>query len=357
MNLCFRYIGFLYLKYFFFLFVSLECFFVMIDLIKYLDKLPNSANLIVLLLAYDFMYASQFILPLSLILAQIVLMIVLLKNSQWTALLALGYSKLKIFSPIFILGFWITFCFIALNTTPFAYAKEQVDLIIDRGFLGNVKNDLFVKYNNTYIYLEKIFPLLQSAEGLHIYEFDKNNNSILRIVESPEAVFNGEEWNLQNVTIISLDENLQIGQNPLIIQNKETYTTLHGFKPKILENIYEQNGSISITDAYEAILLLDKQDVNTQKIRSLLYNLVFFPLFAPLAMICLSYFTPNSNRYTNLGLMTLGMILGVLVLWGIFFSLSRLSMSGFLQPEISILLPILALLLASFFALFKILKT
>ncbi len=357
MNLFFRHIGFLYLKYFFFLFVSLECFFVVIDLVKYLDELPNSANLVVLLLAYDFMYASQFILPLSLVLAQIVLVIVLLKSSQWTAFLALGYSKIKIFLPIFMLGFMMTFLFIALNATPFAYAKEQVDLIIDKGFLGNVKNDLFVKYNNSYIYFEKIFPLLQSAEGLHIYEFNQENDSILRIIESQKAIFNGIEWNLQNVTITNLDKDLHIGQNPLIVQNRETYATLYGFKPKILENIYEKNGSISIIDAYEAILLFKKQGVNTDKIRGLLYSLIFFPLFAPLVMICLSYFTPNSNRYINLGMMTLGMILGILIAWGIFFSFSRLSMSGFLQPEFSILLPILMLFLASFFVIFKISKT
>lgn len=353
MSLFFRYIGLLYLKYFFFLFVSLECFFVVIDLVKYLDDLPSSANLIVLLLAYDFMYASQFILPLSLVLSQIVLIIALLKSSQWTAFLALGYSKLKIFLPIFTLSFLITFFFIALNATPFAYAKEQIDLIIDQGLLGDYKKNLFVKYDNTYIYFEKIFPLLQSAEGVHIYEFDEEYDFVLRMIESPKAFFNGEEWNLQNVTITNLEDNLQIGQNPLMIQKEATYTTLNGFKPKILENIYEKNGSTSILDAYEAISLFNAQGVNTQKIRGLLYNLIFFPLFSPLMMICLSNFTPNSNRYTNLGLMTLSMILGILIGWGIFFSFSRLSISGFLQPEFSILLPIFALFLMSLFVLLK----
>lgn len=356
MSLFFRYIGLLYLKYFCILFVSLECFFVVIDLVKYLDDLPNSANLIILLLIYDFMYASQFILPLSLILAQIVLVIVLLKSSQWTAFLALGYSKFKIFLPIFALSFLMSFIFIVLNATPFAYAKERVDLIINEGFLGNFKNDLFVKYNNTYIYFEKIFPLLQNAEGVYVFEFNEDNNSILRIVESQKAIFNGEEWELQNVVITNFDNHLQIGQNPLSIQKRETYVTLFGFKPKILENIYEKKGSISIMDAYEAILLLKEQGINTQKIRSLLYNLVFFPLFAPLIMICLADFTPNSNRYANLGLVTMGMILGVLTMWGIFFSFSRLSISGFLQPEFSILIPISILFLASFWTLFRMQK-
>ncbi|TLD83205.1 YjgP/YjgQ family permease [Helicobacter sp. MIT 11-5569] len=357
MSLFFRYISFLYLKYFFFLFASLECFFVAIDLVKFLDNLPNSANLFILLFVYDFMYASQFILPLSLILAQIVLMINLLKSAQFTAFLALGFARIKIFFPIFLLSFLITFAFIALNATPFAYAKERVDLIIDQGFAGNYKNDLFVKYNHNYIYFKKIYPLLQSAEDVIVYEFDPKNDALVSIVESKRAKFNGENWILENATITTLDHTLALGKNPIKIQKGDAYTTLHGFKPKILENIYEKQGSISILDAFEAFMLLKKQNANTQKVRGALYNLLFFPLFAPLIMVCLAIFIPNSNRYANLGLMTLGMILGILILWGIFFSFSRLSMSGFLQPEFSILLPVFILFLTSSFCLYKILKS
>ncbi|WP_279128811.1 LptF/LptG family permease [Helicobacter winghamensis] len=357
MKLFFCYVSFLYLKYFFYLFVSLECFFVAIDLVKFLDDLPSSANLFILLLAYDFMYASQFILPLSLILAQIVLLINLLKSSQFTAFLALGFAKIKIFYPIFLLSFCITLLFIALNATPFAYAKERVDLIIDQGFVGNYKSDLFVKYNQNYIYFKKIYPLLQRAEGVIVYEVNPTQNSLTRIVESKMAQFNGQDWILENVTITTLDDNLELGKNPLKIQKETTYKTLHDFKPKILDNIYEKQGSISILDAFEAFMLLKEQNANTQKVRGALYNLLFFPLFAPLIMICLAVFIPNSNRYANFSLMTLAMILGVLITWGIFFSFSKLSISGFLQPEFSVIMPIFTLFLASSFCFYKILKT
>ena len=359
MNLFSRYIITLYLKYFFILFVSLECFFVLIDLVKYLDELPQSANLIVLLIFYDFVYASNYILPLSLVLAQIVLVISMLRNSQFTAFLAIGYAKFRILLPFFTLSLLITCIFIILNATPFAYAKERVDLIIDQGFVGNFKSDLFIKYNNNYIYFQKIYPLLRSAEGVVVYEFDTENNTLSRIVESQKAKFNdiNAEWVLENVTITALDKNLAIGKNPLIIQKETTYTTLHGFRPKILENIYEEKGNVSIIDAYEAFVLLKEQGANTQKVRGAIYNLIFFPLFAPFIMVCLAVFIPNSNRYANLGLMSLGMILGVLVIWGVFFSFSKLSASGFLQPEFSVLMPIFVLFLVSSFCFYKILKT
>lgn len=354
MTLFSRYIISLYLKYFFILFVSLECFFVLIDLVKYLDELPQSANLIVLLIFYDFVYASNFILPLSLVLAQIVLSISMLRNSQFTAFLALGYSKARIFLPIFIVSFLITLLFVLLNATPFAYAKERVDLIIERGYLGSYKNDLFIKYNENYIYFEKIFPLLKMAENVKVYEVF--NKQVIKIIEAPKATFIEDKWKLEDAKITTLDSNLEVGKNPLKIEEQKTYETLEGFKPKILDNIYEKQGSVSIVDALEAIWLLKKQGVNTQKLRSSLYALIFFPFFAPLVMVCLARFTPNSNRYANIGGITLGMILGVLIVWGVFFSFSRLSMSGFLPPEVSIILPIGILGLVSlwlFLGLFK----
>ena len=73
-------------------------------------------------------------------------------------------------------------------------------------------------------------------------------------------------------------------------------------------------------------------------------------------MVFLSGFTTNSNRYAKLGGITLGMILGILVVWGILFSFSRLSMSGFLQPEFSVIMPIGILALISAWLFVRLLK-
>ncbi|MDA3966513.1 MULTISPECIES: LptF/LptG family permease [Helicobacter] len=354
MSLFTRYISFLYLKSFLIVFVSLECFFVLIDFVKYLDSMPDSANLVVLLLFYSFIYASNFILPLSLVLSQIVFIIVLLKSSQFTAFLSLGYSKARIFNPIFAISFLITIFYILLNTTSFAYAREKMDLIVEQGFISSFKKDLFVKYNNNYIYFEKIFPLLQSASNVKIYEM-RDNVTIRRIIESKEARFDGVDWILDSAKITTIDDDVSHNK-PLQVSYEENFKTLNKFKPKILDNIYEKHGSVSIVDAYEAIELLKTQGVNIDKLRGSLYYLLFFPFFAPLAMVCLSNFTPNSNRYVSLGFVGFIMILCVLMLWGIFFSFSRLSMSGFLAPEFSILLPMFILFLCSCYFYNKLLR-
>ena len=75
------------------MFFALELFFISIDSLKYLDQFPNSANLIVLFFVYDFLYALNYTLPIAILLATIVFYLSLVKNNQYSAFLALGYSK------------------------------------------------------------------------------------------------------------------------------------------------------------------------------------------------------------------------------------------------------------------------
>ena len=71
---------------------------------------------------------------------------------------------------------------------------ERADLIINQGFVGNYKSDLFVKYNQNYIYFKKIYPLLQSAEGVVVYELNDQTHTLTYIVESQKAQFNGKRY-------------------------------------------------------------------------------------------------------------------------------------------------------------------
>lgn len=346
-----RFLGFWYFKIFSVFFVALEFFFVGIDLIKFLDNLPNSANLMILLIAYDFAYASNFILPLSLVLAQITLFLTLLKSSQFTAFLALGYSRWNIFSPMVLVALLVTLCFIILQATPFAYAKEKVDAIVDKGYIESSKNDLFVKFNESYIYFEKVYPVLEKSENIKIYQIHPKTREVQKIIYAKEAFFDGLAWNLLEVLELQLPSEIHIGRDtPIVVTQQENLKILEGFRPKILDSIYEQDGYLSLVDIVETLYLMQNQNIDSNSLIARLYYGTLFPLFAPLVMILLAYFTPNSNRYVNLSLLGLGMVLGVLLIWGVLFSFTRLSVGGFLNPNLGIILPMILLLCGSVLA-------
>lgn len=335
----FRFVGLIYLRFIFLIFIALQIFFMGIDILKYSDNLPESANLFVLFIAYDFLYALNYTFPIATILASIVTYIILIKSNQLTAILSIGYSKKNILFPILTISIVLNLFYIGLNATPFVYAQENIDNIIQRGGVNDAKTNLLVKHNNNYVYIGKIFPILQKAENIKVFETE--DLFVNRFIQSDEAQFDGTWWNLKTATITSIPKNLEFNKNNLKIQNVQNYQILKNFKPKILDTIYQNKPNVSIADAFNALILLSEQDSNTQKIRSILYSFIAIPFAIPFAIIIISFYVPNLLRYTNLAKLGFIFILFCLIIWGLFFMLTKLAISGFLFPEIGVLAPLM----------------
>jgi lipopolysaccharide export system permease protein len=87
------------------------------------------------------------------------------------------------------------------------------------------------------------------------------------------------------------------------------------------------------------MILLNEQKINTQKIRSVLYNQIVIPFFViPLLLLIYAYASLNS-RFFNISKFTSFSIFGTLIVWGFFFMLFKFTNGGVLLPEVSILLP------------------
>ena len=333
-----RFVGLIYLKFIIIIFIALSMFFMGIDILKYANSLPDSANLFILFLVYDFLYALNYTFPISTILASIVAFITLIKTNQLSAILSIGYSKKQVLFPIVFIASFLNLCYIGLNATPFVYAEEKIDNIIQRGGINDAKEDILVKYNDNYVYIGKIYPILQTAENIKIFETD--GLILKQFIQANRAQFDGTWWNLPTATITTIPQNLAFNQSNLKTINVENYQILKNFKPKILDSIYQNKPTISIIDAFNALFLLLEQDSNTQKIRSILYSFIAIPVIIPFLIIIISFYTPNLLRYTNLARLGFLFVLFCLVVWGIFFMLTKLSISGFLIPEIGVVLPI-----------------
>lgn len=341
----FRFVGFLYAKFMLLILCALQVFFIGIDMLKYADNLPESANLFILFFVYDFLNALNYTLPISTILAAIAAFIVLVKSNQYTAMLSIGYSRKRILLPILGLSIALNAAYIALNATPFVYAQENIDNIMQRGGLNDAKSDILVKYDNNYIYLGKIFPILQRAENIKIFE--TQGLFVNRFIQAKEAQFDGVWWNLKDATITDIPTNPVFDESKLRISNLSDFRILKDFKPKILDTIYQNKPNVSITDALSAFILLQSQDSSTQKIRSILYSFIAIPVAIPFTIIIIAFYVPSLVRYTNLSRLGFAFVLVCLIVWGVFFMLTKLSISGFLTPEMGIIAPLLALISVS----------
>ncbi|GAD19141.1 LptF/LptG family permease [Helicobacter fennelliae] len=350
----FFFVGRYYLRYFFVILIALEFFFVSIDSLQYLDDFVDSANLIILFLAYDFMYALNFMLPISLLLAMVVCYLFLVKSNQYTALLSIGFSKKSILRPILWISLFFTFVYIGLNATPFAYAQENVEKLFKKD-TATLSKDLFVKFNDHYVYFGVINPIVGKAQDVRIFQVQHSQNNgviekkLLNFTQSKLAYFSHNAWVLQNVISQDLPKEWNLGKAGLKLKSKEQEAILEGFRPKVLDSIYQSKPLISIVDAIESLQILRSQKADTDKIRALLYVLIVVPLFVPFVAMILAYYMPSLARYGNLYIMGFACIVFALIVWGIFFASAQFSVTGIVYPEIGIIVPLALLVIVALY--------
>ncbi len=346
-----RYISFLYLKNFFVIFLSLEFFYVSVDLLSNLKNLPSSANLQLLYIYFNAQIAVSYTLPLSLVFAMIVSKMTMIKSNELISLYASTISKSKAILPIFLVSFIITCILIGLNCTSFVYANNYKNNLIKYNSIEMDISKVFVRFHDSYVFLDKLNPF--KKEALNIKIFKVENGVLKTITNIKKAYYKNSAWHSENATITIIPKVKKIGDKGLVVEHAKNTVFLHGFKPKIMDTIHQNKSFLSIIDAYEALKFLKNQNVNIHQIKSTLYYLIFFPLFAPLMTVILFFYLPISARFFNLALYNFIFIFITLCVWGTLFLLSKFSLNGVILAELGTVLPIV---LMSFFALVLYLK-
>ena len=337
MSILTKYILKKYLLNFIIVLISLELFFVGIDFLQNFKNLPESANLQLLYILYNGFFTLTLALPLSIVFGWVITLVIFIKNNEFVAFNALGSTRKEIFRPVINISMFLLTILILLQATPLAYSYEQKRKIVNNEYFTNTKSDIFLKYNDYYIYFEKLFPLEKRAENIHIFKVD--NMDVIETIQGEKAYFQNDKWYVVNVKITNKPIDININESKLDIRYEKFLNTLEGFKPKIIDNVYENNSDFSIIDAVSAMILLNEQKINTQKIRSVLYNQIVIPFFViPLLLLIYAYASLNS-RFFNISKFTSVSIFGTLIVWGFFFMLFKFTNGGVLLPEVSILLP------------------
>ena len=343
MKLFARYSAFIYVKYFCIIFVSLVGFYVVIDTLTNLKNLPNSANLQLIYVSLTALISINYVLPISMVLALIVTMINLTRSNELVSFYALGISKNRLITPIFSIALLISFAYIGLCCTQFAYAKERQESLEDFQSFDRSTRWIFLRFENKFIYIEKLFGNKQLAQNVRI--FDMNGSQILTQITAKEAGYNDGTWTLRDNNITQIPQNLNLGAAGIENSYADEIIVANSFRPRIIENIKNKDNLYSITDAIDSINTLKNENINIAKIKSVLYSMIFFPLFAPFMVMILYYYMPVTGRFASLAIASFGAIFVSLCVWGILFLLIRLSINGAIAAEIGIILPVIILMI------------
>ncbi len=337
----------MYGRYIFIIFAALQIFYVGVDYIETAPKLPDSANLRLLYAIYVFGVAMKITLPLSLIFAMVASKIHLIRANELVIIYALGVSKREVIRPFIYLASALTVLYIGLFLTPFAYFEQRADSIKEDRYFVSVTEDIFVTYDKNYIYMERLFPIQKTAVGIRIFEVGPKG--LERVITSESASFTDNKWRLSEGEIITKPEVTGIQDNGLKTVHFDTYDVLEGFEPSILDKVYEGNTNYSLIDAYEAIMILSRQEVNIDRIFSAAMATVLLPLIAPILVVMIFFFVPISSRFFNVALFSSGAIFTTLVLWGFLFAMATLAQNGVVNAWLGLGLPFGLLLLLSLY--------
>ena len=347
--LSFQYIALQYTKYFFIILIALIFFVLGFDYLENADKLPDSANLILLYFMYVSFAAIDMLLPLALVFAMISAKIFLIRSNALVAFYSLGYSKSDILKPFFITASVIVLIFILLHGTSFAKAHEYAVNIRDNAQLSQPTSDLFFTFSDQYIYFGNLYPLQKRAEDVRIFRV--KDNALHEVIVAQSAIYKKSKgyWYIDNARLIRKPEKLDFNSKGITIEEKKDLKLLKDFKPKILDQVYEGKVNFTIMDAIEALMILHDQNVNIDSIKSAVYKIFIYPLFVPFLVVIIFYFVPISPRFLNLSLFSFGAILATLMVWGILFLLIKLSDSKTIPSEVGIVLPVLVLFAVSIY--------
>jgi len=344
--LAFRYISKHYLKYFFVILGALVLFVIGFDYMDNAEKLSKSVNLQLIYFVYKAFYAIDLLLPLSLVFAMIATKIFLIRSNALVSFFSLGYSRVDILKPFVLLSTSIIVLFISLHALPsFARAQEFSRNILKHAQYLNPTHDLFFTYQGKYIYFSKLLPLQERAVGVRVFIIQKE--SLKEVVVAKSAEYRDGFWHIKKGDLITKPDALRLHSPGITVTKANDLELLKGFRPKMLDQIYEGKVNFTIKNAIDAILLLNKQNISINVIKAALYKIFVYPFFVPCLIVIIFFFVPISPRFLNVSLFSFVAILATLLTWGIIMMLIELSNNKTIPSEVGIIAPVAILFIVA----------
>jgi len=335
-SLYFRYLTMRYTKNLLAILFGLSFAFAAMDYFQYAQELQVAWNYKILYIFYMWEQALGLLFPLAIVFALIMTKLSLVKSNTMAVLHAFGYTKRRLLVPLFFVASVVYLLFLGLNTTEFAYARDKGSALLHNEMNVYDVNNIFFKYNDTFVYMKKLDPIHKRLEDITIFKVE--GYKVLYTIHAPYALFDGEEWDAKSAIL-----KRHIYEHGRLMRYSKTFKksikTLHGYKPKIIESLYEGK-ALNIVDAYHTWRLLQAQKLNSDKIRAVLYEKTIMPLFALALVIILFFKLPFHARMMRFGWVVALALGATFIVWGVLFGLYQIGANGVLSPEMTAILPV-----------------
>ena len=344
----FRYVALHYVKHMLIILMGLTGLFAGLDFLMNGSSL-SSFNVKILYAFSKWQEALNLLYPLAIIFGAIWTYISFVKNHTLSSFYALGITRKEFLKPFLWVSVFTYLLFLSLNFTSFATANDTAYKIKKNQYGVSKTEDLFFKYDESFVYIGALIPERYKIENLTIFKM--KNDKVIETFSSKEAWYNIHEWVAFNVIKKSkvLDNE---GNQYLKVEKIVRLHTLKDYQPGILKSIYDSN-ELTLGAAIKAKRLLENQGLSSDALRADIYSKIALPLFSIALIIILVLSFPFHARYMNVSTTSMKALGGTLFTWGILFALQRIGENGTIMPELAIILPVALLFLYAFYALQK----
>jgi len=320
---------------------------VLIDYLKQSTYITDLGNQMILYLFYMWEFRISQFYPLAIVFAAVITYMSFVRSNILVSFLSLGYTRKQLFIPFIFPAFILYIVIIMLQTGEFSYAKERAKAILSHTKNTRVVNDLFFKYDDTFVYVKKLDPIKKVLQEVTI--FNLKNKVVESTVILDSALYSGVNWVAKRAVLIQKQYEKEKGTlKGFSKKQMKNYQFLRGYKPKVIELIYEGK-SLTLIDAINTYRVLKDQHLNTDKIKASFYSKIVLPLFSFAMMVILFFKSSYHARYMNRELVLALALGGTLVIWGGLYALYSLSISGTVSPDLAMVLPVILLLFYAFY--------
>lgn len=345
MKLYYWYISKHFFKNFVVILLAITIMFVLINYLTYGSSINGAFNQKISYMFYSWEHSLSILYPLALVFGAIATKTQLVKNNTMGALYSFGYTNKRLLLPILIVSVSVYLIFFFLQTTSFAHAKDDADAFVGNGNKVKAAEKLFLKYNDTYVYIDKLDQATKKIYGLSLFEV--KDNKIKYTMKSPLGIYNGKSWVLKDAV---MKTNYYDGEmlSKYSVKKYANFSTLSGYKPIVIDSVSDEGASMKLNDAYETYKLLSAQNIDTTKIRASVYGKVITPIFVFGLIVLIFVKIPYLARYENMTKVASVAIAISLLIWAGFTGINFFGANGVVSPEIASFVPIVILSIFGF---------
>ena len=326
----FRYLAWHYLKNFLILLAGLSLAVVFIDFLQNGPKIQGGFNRKILYAFYTWEYLLILIYPLVILLALAWTQITFIYRNVFVALFSFGYSRRQLLMPFLTVATLVYLGFLLLQSTSFAYGRDQAHVLLQKSADDQKVRDLFFKYEKSFVFVKQLDPLKKRLVGGMVFRLQ--GRRVVETIRFAEARFDEGRWLAPRATIRTKRFDAQgrtVGFRDRRVGN---LTVLEGYRPKVFKQIYEGR-ALTLQDAWAAWRLLRAQGLSADKVKAIFYNAVLMPLFALAMLVILFLRTPPYHRFIRKEQLWVAFLGSSMLVWALLFALYRLGFNGTIDPD------------------------